>query len=255
MDDNIARKIVRSLDLKEGDNLIEIGPGQGALTKHFAEAGCNFAAVELDKEIYNRLKKEYKGKVTLIHKDFLKLSYDKDIKDIFRNVEKIKIAGNIPYNITTEILFKIFGMREYVSEAVLMMQKEVARRLTAKIGTKDYGILAINTELNSVTKVLFDVPPTAFFPKPRVHSSMVSVRLEERYPGLKDRELFTKVVRESFGQRRKVMRNSLKNLFEKLRIPFGEIEFDFSRRPESVSAAEFVKLSNEILDLTGSEKD
>lgn len=247
VDNNIAKKIISSLEIKEGDNVLEIGPGQGALTKYLVEDKCNYSAVELDKGIYEQLKEEYGDRINLIHSDFLKLGAD-IFAGLTDNDNKLKIIGNIPYNITSEILFKIFGLREYVSEAVMMMQKEVAQRLTAKPNSKEYGILAVQTELYSNVKILFNVPPTAFFPKPRVHSSVVKFTLKENNGILKSEELFKKVVRQSFGQRRKVMSNSLKTLFEENGITFSYIDFDFSRRPESLSTGEFIDLTNKIYD-------
>ncbi len=243
VDKNIAAKIVKSLDIKDGDNVLEIGPGQGALTKSLSEKNINYSAVELDKGIYEKLKGEYGDRIDLIHKDFLKLDFESNVK----HNSELKIIGNIPYNITSEILFKIIENREYVSEAVMMMQKEVAQRLIAKPNTKEYGILAVQVGYFTEIKVLFNVPPTAFFPKPKVHSSIV--RFKMRSGGdLKDEALFKKLVRQSFGQRRKVMRNSLKELFEELKISFDSVNFDFSRRPESVSIKEFVALANELYD-------
>ena len=247
VDNNIAKKIISSLEIKQGDNVMEIGPGQGALTKYVVDEDCSYSAVELDKGIYEHLKEEYGDRINLIHSDFLKLG-----EEVFAGLagksNKLKIIGNIPYNITSEILFKIFGLREYISEAVMMMQKEVAQRLTAKPNSKEYGILAVQTELYSNVKILFNVPPTAFFPKPRVHSSVVKFTLKENNGLLKSEDLFKKVVRQSFGQRRKVMSNSLKTLFEESGIAFSDIGFDFSRRPESLSTGEFIELTNKIYD-------
>lgn len=258
VDNNIAKKIVSSLEVEDGDNVLEIGPGQGALTKYLVEENCNYTAVELDKGIYEQLKGENEDRVNLIHSDFLKLD-KKVFTELAGKGAKLKIIGNIPYNITSEILFKIFGLREYVSEAVMMMQREVAQRLSAKPSTKDYGILAVQTELYSNVKVMFNVPPTAFFPKPRVHSSVVKFTLKENNESLESEEFFKKVVRQSFGQRRKVMSNSLKSLFEEYGIESNGIDFDFSRRPESLTMNEFIELSNLIyakikLNETGKNK-
>ncbi|MCB0720757.1 MAG: ribosomal RNA small subunit methyltransferase A [Ignavibacteriae bacterium] len=243
VDNNIARKIISSLDIAEGDNVLEIGPGHGALTKFLVEKDCNYSAVELDKSIYENLQQEYGDKINLVHKDFLKLT-GQEIRSLFNNKSKIKIIGNIPYNITSEILFRIFDMRDDISIAIMMMQKEVAHRLTAKPNTKDYGILAVQTGLYSDVKILFNVPPTAFFPKPRVHSSVVKFRLKDIK--IKNEDLFKTVVRTSFGQRRKVMSNSLKQFFEESGIDINSINFDFSRRPESLTIDEFLHLTNLI---------
>ena len=246
VDDNIAKKIISACDIKKNDSLIEIGPGHGALTKHLVKLTKNYLAVEIDHTIIEKLKLQFDNKLKIIHKDFLKLDFDSELNDIFNIKNKLKIIGNVPYNITTEILFKLFELKDKIEFAVMMIQKEVAQRITAKPNTKAYGILAIQTQLNTSPEILFNVPPTAFFPKPKVHSSVIKVEFEKEKYKLDDKTLFKKIVKESFGKRRKVMRNSLKNLFDDLSIVTNRIGFDFSRRPENVSIHEFVKLSNEI---------
>lgn len=248
VDDNIAKKIVASLGITENDTVIEIGPGRGVLTKYIQELTDNFYAVELDRSIFEELKIKYGGSINLIHKDFLKIDLDADISIDDRS-KRFKVIGNIPYNITTEILFRLFEYADRVDSAVLMMQKEVAKRLTAVPDTKDYGILAIQTQLHTVPKILFNVPPTAFFPKPNVFSSIVKLDFKRDLSGIKDRRLFKELVRESFGQRRKTMRNSLKRFFERNELDVEKIIFDLSRRPENVTIREFELLSNDLFEL------
>jgi len=255
VDDNIAKKIIRSLDIKENDPLLEIGPGHGSLTKHLVKLSRNYAAIELDKNIIEKLKQQYENKIIIIHKDFLELDYTTDLKDVLKDDRKIKIIGNVPYNITTEILFKLFELRGRIDSVVMMIQKEVAQRLTAKPNTKDYGILAIQTQLNSEPSILFNVPPTAFFPKPKVHSSVIRLDFGKEKYNLYNKELFTRIVKESFGKRRKTIKNSLKELLTDLNINTSLINFDFSRRPENVSIGEFVNLTNEIFELINTSND
>lgn len=248
VDDNIAKKIVASLEIERNNTIIEIGPGRGVLTKYIQELTDNFYAVELDRSIFEDLKLKYGKSINLIHKDFLKIDFDSDIRSDDRSV-KFKVIGNIPYNITTEILFRLFESADRIDSAVLMMQKEVAKRLTAVPDTKDYGILAIQTQLHTVPKILFNVPPTAFFPKPNVFSSIVKLDFKRDLSGIKDRRLFKELVRESFGQRRKTMRNSLKKFFERNELESENVNFDLSRRPENVTIKEFEMLSNDLTEL------
>lgn len=248
VDDNIAKKIVASLEIERNNTIIEIGPGRGVLTKYIQELTDNFYAVELDRSIFEDLKLKYGESINLIHKDFLKIDFDSDIRSDDRSV-KFKVIGNIPYNITTEILFRLFESADRIDSAVLMMQKEVAKRLTAVPDTKDYGILAIQTQLHTVPKILFNVPPTAFFPKPNVFSSIVKLDFKRDLSGIKDRRLFKELVRESFGQRRKTMRNSLKKFFERNELESENVNFDLSRRPENVTIKEFEMLSNDLFEL------
>lgn len=253
VDENIAKKIVSSLEINPGDIVIEIGPGQGVLTKYISALTENLIAVELDRSIHEKLSAEYSGKAKIIHKDFLKFDLQKDLNEILGvNVSgkmKLKVIGNIPYNITTEILFKLFERADIMETAVLMMQKEVAKRLTAQPNTKDYGILAVQTQFSSSPKILFGVPPTAFFPKPNVESSIVKFGFSENKYRVSDKQLFKSLVRNSFGQRRKTLKNSLRNFCETNNISLDDIEFDFSRRAESLSIQEFTELSDRITKL------
>lgn len=242
VDDNIARKIVSSLDIKPDDTVVEIGPGQGSLTKFLHKLTGDFYAVEIDKAIAEKLQSEYGDSVKLIHKDFLKFDPEE-----LNSPHKIKVIGNIPYNITSQILFRIFDS-EKIETALLMMQREVARRLVAEPDTKDYGILAIQTQVNSKAGILFNVPPTAFFPKPKVVSTVVKFDLRQKKK-INDRKLFTSIVRQSFGQRRKTMKNSLKKFFEENDLSFEDIDFDFKRRAENVTVDEFIRLSEETASI------
>ncbi len=253
VDENIARKIVSALEIHPGDIVIEIGPGQGVLTKYISAQTDNLIAVELDRSIHDKLSAEYSGRAEIIHKDFLKFDLEKDLNEILdvkiSGKVKLKVIGNIPYNITTEILFRLFDSADIMDSAVLMMQKEVAKRLTAQPNTKEYGILAVQTQFSSDPKILFGVPPTAFFPKPNVESSIVRFGFGENKYKVADKQLFRSLVRNSFGQRRKTMKNSLKRFFEMNDVSFDEIEFDFSRRAESLSILEFTQLSDRITEI------
>ncbi len=246
VDKNIANKIVNSLEIKPGETVIEIGPGQGVLTELLCGLSTNFFAVEIDKSIFEKLNSEYGEKIKLIHDDFLNINLN---DESFLTHGKIKVIGNIPYNLTSEILFKLFESSDKLDSAVMMMQKEVACRLTANPGTKDYGILAINTQLFTLPKILFNVPPTAFFPKPKVVSSVVKLDFIKNPLPVKEMRFFKTLVKESFGKRRKIMKNSLKNMFELNNISFESIDFDFSRRAESVSIKEYIELANEMIKL------
>ncbi|MBN8569368.1 MAG: 16S rRNA (adenine(1518)-N(6)/adenine(1519)-N(6))-dimethyltransferase RsmA [Ignavibacteria bacterium] len=244
VDENIAKKIVASLDIQLDDYVIEIGPGQSSLTKYLITLTNNFVAVELDKYIVEKLRAE--GKIDVIHKDFLDLDFEKDIPKFMDKSKKLKIIGNIPYNITSQILFMLFDNSERVDSALLMMQKEVAKRLTAVPNTKDYGILAIQTQVFTTPKLLFNVPPTAFFPKPKIDSTVVKFEFHKAKHKIENYPLFKSLVKASFGQRRKTMRNSLKKFFEDNKLSFDNFDFDFSRRAESVSIDEYITLNETI---------
>lgn len=246
VDKNIAKKIVNSLEINHQDVVIEIGPGQGVLTNYISALTSNLIAIEIDKTIYTKLSYEYGKRIKLIHSDFLKLNIKKELNEYVGSARKIKVIGNIPYNITSEILFKLYESKEIIYSVVLMMQKEVAQRLVALPNSKEYGILSIMTQIHSTPKILFTVPPTAFFPKPKVDSSVLKFEFAKDHYEIKDEKMFNLLVKKSFGKRRKTMRNSLKDFFEISNISPQKIDFDFSRRPESVTIKEFVDLSNSI---------
>ncbi len=244
VDENIAKKIVASLDIQPDDYVIEIGPGQSSLTKYLITLTQNLFAVELDKHIVEKLRAE--GKIDVIHKDFLDLDFENDLPKFTDKNKKIKIIGNIPYNITSQILFMLFDNAWRVDSALLMMQKEVAKRLAAVPNTKDYGILAIQTQVFTSPKLLFNVPPTAFFPKPKIDSTVVKFEFHHDKYKIENYPLFKSLVKASFGQRRKTMRNSLKKFFEENKLSFEKFNFDFGRRAESVSIEEYIVLNDAI---------
>lgn len=243
VDDNIARKIVRSLGINENDTVIEIGPGQGALTKHLNGLSEKFMAVEIDRSVTEILIE--KG-LNVVNKNFLDFDFCSDIpKEI--SSDTIKVIGNIPYNITSDILFKLLDSEIKIDSCVLMIQKEVAERLVANIGSKQYGILAVQFQALSDVKLLFNVPPTAFFPKPDVNSSVIFVKFGNRNYSVDNIAVFKEFVRSAFSKRRKTLKNSLKDYFEKYSLKTDDFELDFVRRAETLSIGEFVDLSNFIV--------
>lgn len=253
VDDNISRKIVSSFEACENDIIIEIGPGQGALTKHFIKSGYPFLAVEIDASVISMLKEKYGQGLKVVNEDFLKFDFRK-IREMFSGkenvdggVRKLKIIGNIPYNITSEILFKIIDSDTEIDSAVIMVQKEVAARITAKPGSKQYGILAVQIQAFADVKALFDVSPTAFFPKPDVYSTVIKLHINKHKHQINDRENFRAVVRTAFGKRRKTLRNSLKEYLQEKNIDEKDILVDFTRRPETLTVGEFVLIANKIL--------
>ncbi len=256
VDNNISRKIVSSIEAGENDIVIEIGPGQGALTKHFIKSCLHFIAVEIDASVVLMLKEKYGQSLNLqnflVNEDFLKFDLGKVFEMFTDSVKagaaerKLKIIGNIPYNITSEILFKIIDSDAEIDSAVIMVQKEVAARITAKPGTKQYGILAVQIQAFADVRALFDVPPTAFFPKPDVYSTVIKLVINKYKYQINDRENFRSVVRTAFGKRRKTLRNSLKELMNEKNIDEKDIPLDFTRRPETLTVGEFVLIANKI---------
>ena len=231
-DENICRNIVKAFNIQSDDYVVEVGAGQGAITKYILDQTENVIAVEYDTGNSNILKEKF-PELEIINEDILTLS----LADIVRKKDldqKLRVIGNIPYNITSPLLFKLIENRHIVSDAQFMIQEEVAKRLTAKPSTKDYGILAVFTQVYTQPKLLFKVSRNCFYPKPRVDSRIISLKFtDELISQIKDERFFRNFVRAAFSTRRKTLRNSLKNIF--IYVNKMKINFDFDRRAESLS--------------------
>ncbi len=244
-DANIARKIVDSMHLQRDNRVVEIGPGKGALTGFLLEKLSHLTAIELDDELALQLRATFSEKLTLILGDVLKV----DLKTLAKQLGgKVRIAGNIPYNITSPILFWVIDARESVRDCTLMMQHEVAQRLTAKPRTKDYGILSVFAQYYAAPKLLFSVSPKSFTPVPEVTSAIVYLNFSgggPQQPQALNDSIFRAVVRGTFGKRRKTLRNGLRGLG----VPAQElknISLSLNRRPEELTVTEFVSLADEL---------
>jgi 16S rRNA (adenine1518-N6/adenine1519-N6)-dimethyltransferase len=237
-DKNILNKIVNEISPLPGDNLIEIGPGLGSLTGILLERIPELTAVEIDFRVIDELSKKFPA-ITLIHADFL----DLNLEDLFhKKNEKLRIAGNIPYNITSPIIFKLINSNQYVRDAVLMMQLEVAKRIVAKKGTKDYGILAVLLQYFTEVKICFKVSPNVFYPKPKVESAVIHLNFKDNCITGEEKTLFIKMVKAAFGNRRKVLRNSLSNgIFAD--VNFSDAKVDLNLRAEQLEINDFIKLT------------
>jgi 16S rRNA (adenine1518-N6/adenine1519-N6)-dimethyltransferase len=244
-DQNITRKILTLLDPQPGDIVIEIGPGEGVLTRELVGRVRTLVAVEIDPRAVEQLRRELGPAVQILHQDVLKTDF-RQISNRTGAVAGLRILGNIPYNITTPILFKILDERTVVRDAILMMQREVARRLLAAPGSKEYGIPSVFCRIFSSVEWLLDVPPTAFFPRPSVSSSVIRLQpLAQPRCTLNDEAFFRKMVRFVFGQRRKMLRNTLGALAAEYQAPLPE-EFALTARPEQLTPEELVRLANDL---------
>ena len=240
-DDNISKKIVEAINIEDGDNLIEIGPGTAALTKHLYNYNINYHGIEVDPRSAELLKNDFverkKKKFIIINQDFKKV----DIEEIY-NDSNVKIFGNLPYYLTSPIIFKVLESSHKFNSAIFMVQKEVAQRITAKQGSKENGILGILCDLKSDAKKLFDVSPNCFYPKPKVWSSVIKLEFNKEIQTQEFNQI-KRIVKKSFNQRRKMISNTLKEEI----INSGVTENDyFKMRPEQLSSVDFIKL-NKIL--------
>jgi 16S rRNA (adenine1518-N6/adenine1519-N6)-dimethyltransferase len=237
-DQNIIKKIIAEIDPKENELIIEIGPGQGAITKMLLESKANLTAIEIDKRVIDDLQTRYTD-LQLLQSDFLKLDLNQFIDS---SEKKLRVVGNIPYNITSPILFKLFENNTIVQDAVFMVQYEVAKRMTAKMGSKDYGILSVLLEYFGNTKLAFKVSPNVFYPKPNVDSAVVHINFNDKRNNSEFNLMFKSIVKSAFGNRRKTLKNSLSNgIFAE--VNFSDCGIDLSLRAEQLNVNDFIKLA------------
>ena len=249
-DEDVAKRIADALTENGYDHVLEIGPGMGFLTKYLLEKKPKITVMELDYDSVAYLKESFplehikldtsSEKFSILEGDFLK----QDINKVFNN-KQFAIIGNFPYNISSQILFKAIENREFVPEFAGMFQKEVAKRIAEKEGSKVYGILSVLTQAFFDVEYLFTVPPTVFNPPPKVDSGVIRLIRKENYTLPVDEKLFFRVVKMAFNQRRKMLRGSLKsfNLSDSLKE-----DPIFAMRPEQLSVQEFIKLTAKIAE-------
>lgn len=232
-DQGVIHKIADAVSVAEGGRVVEIGPGTGALTGELVRRFDRLTAIEIDRRVIADLREQYPN-LDLIQQDILKVDWD----SLLNKGEPVAVVGNLPYYITSQILFSLLEQRSRLECAVLMMQKEVAARLVSSPGTKEYGILSVQTQLMSRPELLFDVAPGAFNPPPRVTSSVVRLHFDRPSLACRDNSL-KQVVRTAFQQRRKKLSNSL--------APLGPMPedpaFDYSLRAERWVPALYEKLA------------
>jgi 16S rRNA (adenine1518-N6/adenine1519-N6)-dimethyltransferase len=238
-DENVAQKIADITNDIEVDCIVEIGPGMGVLTKYLLQKETPVEVVELDRESVAFLSKHFKELNGKIHPaDFLKL----DLATYFP-YKSMAIVGNFPYNISSQILFKVLENKSLIPFFGGMFQKEVAQRIAAEPGSKTYGILSVLTQAFYEVEYLFTVSPQVFDPPPKVDSGVIKMHRKADFSLPVDEKLFIKVVKTGFNQRRKTLRNSLKsfNLPEKLRE-----DIIFAQRPEQLHYTDFIRLTQLI---------
>lgn len=235
-DPAIAERIVELLPSGEDMTVVEIGPGTGVLTRFLVQKPFkNYVPVEIDDEAVAHLLKTYPGlRETIIHADFLKLG-----EKLFME-SNLHVIGNFPYNISSQIFFKILEHRKQVNSVVCMLQKEVADRIAAPPGSKTYGILSVLLQAYYDITYRFSVKPGSFFPPPKVNSAVITLIRNQTEALDCDESLFVRVVKTTFNQRRKTIRNSLKTIL----LTLGDENELLSKRPEQLSVGEFVQLTN-----------
>lgn len=247
VDPNVVRDIVYAADIEEGETVLEIGPGIGTLTQGLAEAGAAVVAVELDKRLPEVLAHTLEGyeNVKIINEDILKAN----IPEITGGKE-FKVVANLPYYITTPIIMALLERRLPVTRLVTMVQKEVADRMAAKPGGKDYGALSVAVQYYTEPEIVAEVPPKSFIPSPAVDSVVICCRVRTQPAvAVKNERLFFRVVKAAFSQRRKTLQNALKTMGigqEAIKAALANAAIDGTRRGETLSLEEFGLLANNI---------
>lgn len=245
IDENVVRQIVEAAELSEADTVLEVGPGIGTLTQGLAESKAKVVAVELDTRLLPVLATTLEGydNVRVVHGDILKVNIMEEV-----GAPSFKVCANLPYYITTPIIFALLEKRLPMERLVAMVQKEVAERMAAQPGGKEYGALSVAIQYYTEPEIAFIVPPASFIPAPAVDSAVIVCKRREKPPvEVCDEVLFFRVVKAAFSLRRKMLSNSLKNMGIKGEQVAKWLELagvDGKRRAETLSLEDFAKLTN-----------
>jgi 16S rRNA (adenine1518-N6/adenine1519-N6)-dimethyltransferase len=250
VDRNILNKVIRTAEVEKGDVVLEVGPGLGEMTLALADQAKKVIAVEIDSKLAVILKQRVIdfSNVEVVKSDILKV----DLGQFFRKERHpIKVVANLPYQITTPLLFRFIESKEAFSTLTLMLQKEVAERMVASPGRKEYGPLSIFIQMFSDVSIRFFIKPSAFFPPPKVESAVVHMSFKEKpVVKIEDEEWFKKVVKGCFGYRRKTLMNALKHsglpLPQSIELRMERIGIDPRRRPETLTIQDLVHLAEAL---------
>jgi 16S rRNA (adenine1518-N6/adenine1519-N6)-dimethyltransferase len=244
-------KVLDAINPTRQDTFLEVGPGRGALTRPLAERAAHVVAVEIDRDLAAALANENIPNLRVIQSDFLELGLETALKD---ERQPLRVAGNLPYNVSSPILFMLLKAAkggQFFSDATLMLQKEVADRLAARPGAKDYGALAIQVALTADVNQMLTLPPGAFRPAPKVTSAVVRLRFRPPAFDVGDVEVFERIVRGIFLQRRKTLANALRPVADSLGHPAGQLleraGVDGRLRPEALTLGDIARLSRAVL--------
>ena len=248
-DKNLANKIVDLLGDISAKNIVEIGPGMGALTDILIEKKANVFAIEKDKRAFDYLTQKYSGisNFNVVNSDVREVNlFDLDMSELY-------VIGNIPYNISTDILFWTFDFASIVKNVVLTVQREVAERICALPRTKDYGVTTIATKLYGKAKIAFHLPPSVFFPPPKVVSSALRIEFDDTYENIDKKEVM-RLIKAVFLQRRKMINNSIRPYLSERQISIEKLTIELEsrnlnylkQRPEELQVDDFINLYNII---------
>lgn len=242
-DQGIIHRITRAIHPAERDHIVEIGPGQGALTEDILPSGCQFDALELDRDLIPLLQQRFAQ-----HKNFRLQQGDAltfDFSSLQSTDEKLRVVGNLPYNISTPLIFRLLSQQHLIQDMHFMLQLEVVNRLGASPSNKNYGRLSVMVQYYCQVEPLFEVPPESFSPRPKVQSAIVRLTPHQTLPHpVDDTETLQTLLRTAFNQRRKTLRNSLKSVIDSEHLQ--SLGINPTARPETLSLEQFANISNAV---------
>lgn len=242
-DESVISSIAKAVNPDSSDRVIEIGPGEGALTEALVTSGCRLDAIELDRDLRTRLLAAFSTypRFTLHSADALAF----DFNDIAAPGEKLRVVGNLPYNISTPLIFKLLDTASVIQDMHFMLQLEVVERLAAAPGSKDWGRLGVMAQFQCQVEHLFNVPPEAFFPPPKVQSAVVRLNpfSQSPFPEVQ-RSALARVVTQAFSQRRKTLRNNFKGTLTD--TDFETLQIDPNARAETLTIANFIAITQHL---------
>jgi 16S rRNA (adenine1518-N6/adenine1519-N6)-dimethyltransferase len=246
-------KLIDAIAPRPDQDFIEIGPGHGALTRPLAAVVRSIVAVEIDRSLAAELRRMRLPNLGVVEGDFLRVRPEhlKHELALDAGAGPIRAVGNLPYNAASPILFRLIALQPHdirLSDAVVMLQREVASRLTAVPGTRDYGVLTVLVAYSASVELLFSLPPGAFRPTPKVHSALVRLRFHPPDPPAKNPRVFAGLVQAAFNQRRKILANAMKPFAMAAQVPLPDVlakaGLDPRRRPETLALAEWIRLAD-----------
>jgi 16S rRNA (adenine1518-N6/adenine1519-N6)-dimethyltransferase len=243
-DDSIIEAIARAIAPTDADHVLEIGPGEGALTEALITSGCRLDAIELDRDLRTRLLAAFSTHIgfTLHSADALQF----DFASLATDNTRLRVVGNLPYNISTPLIFKLLDQSEVIADMHFMLQLEVVERLAASPGGKDWGRLGVMAQFQCEVELLFEVPPDAFYPPPKVQSAVVRLTpySASPFPDVERADL-AQVVTQAFAQRRKTLRNNFKGVLTD--ADWGALQIDPSARAETLTIDDFISVTHRLI--------
>ena len=235
-DQNVIIKIMNAIQPQPDDHIVEIGPGRGALTGLLLDSGCQLDVIEIDRDLCAELGRKY-PQLNIIEADILKFDLGKIIKN-----KPLRVVGNLPYNISTPLLFKLFDKIDDIQDMFFMLQLEVVNRLTAQHSTSEYGRLSVMSQYFCQSQKMFTVRPESFVPRPKVTSAIVCLRPDKSRDRQADVAVLGKILTEAFSKRRKTIRNALKRYINETEI--RSLGLDPKARPENLTLQDYISVAN-----------